>query len=127
MSTTIDAILRGNDIFSYRKDLPGVDCNLISILGDKGSSAQQSMERLGVMVNDCYRLWYTELAELPQCGKEMDREALKFVDLCSLIPLANLYRGSKRCPKPRDSYKTGRYLGAEGHEVHKTKVLYLHH
>ncbi|KAI0516858.1 Presilphiperfolan-8-beta-ol synthase [Xylaria bambusicola] len=111
-----------NDVVSYRKELVrdvyrelGVDYNLISILGDKGLSVQQSMDELGVMVNNCYRRWYTALAELPSFGEEIDREVLKFVDICALVPLGNLHW----------SFMTARYFGAEGHEVSKTRILYL--
>ncbi|RYC55946.1 hypothetical protein CHU98_g10274 [Xylaria longipes] len=81
-----------NDVLSYRKDLElGVDYNLISILQEKGLSIQQFIDQIGVMINDCYRRWYTALADLPSYGRGVDSEVLKFADVCRFVALGNLH------------------------------------
>ncbi|KAI8292528.1 putative fructose-bisphosphate aldolase [Colletotrichum sp. SAR 10_98] len=106
-----------NDVLSYRKDLAlGVDHNLISLLMEKdGLSIQQAMDEIGNMVNQCYRRWYLALAELPSYGEKIDREAMRFVAVCRALAQGNLYW----------SFKTGRYLGREGHVVHETGIMHL--
>lgn len=116
LCVTADLVLLVNDILSYRKDLAlGVDINLISILTEKGLSTQQAMDMMDVKFNDCYKRWYNALANMPVWGEEIDREVLKFVEACRLMALGNLYW----------SFKTGRYLGDEGSEVRKTRMLNL--
>ncbi|KAJ8121679.1 hypothetical protein ONZ43_g1933 [Nemania bipapillata] len=116
MRVSADLVLLVNDVLSYRKDLElGVDYNLISILQEKNMSLQQSVDQIGTMIDNCYKRWYTALAELPSYGEQIDSEVLKFVELCRFVALGNLHW----------SFKTGRYLGPEGHEVYKTKIMYL--
>ncbi|KAJ8133549.1 hypothetical protein O1611_g72 [Lasiodiplodia mahajangana] len=111
-----DLILLVNDLLSYRKDVElGTDFGVIPILQGKGLSIQQSIDQIGAMMNDRYRGWYTSLAELPSYGRKIDREVLKFVEVCRLVALGNLYW----------SFKTGRYLGAEGPYVYETKIMRL--
>ncbi|KAI1159663.1 terpenoid synthase [Nemania serpens] len=100
MRVSTDLVFLANDVLSHRKDLElCVNFNLISILQHKGLSIQQSIDQIGVMMNDCYRRWYTALAELPSHGRDIDSKVLNF--------------------------KTGRYLGPKGHEVYKTNIMYL--
>ncbi|KAK7956148.1 uncharacterized protein PG986_005370 [Apiospora aurea] len=116
MRISADLVLLVNDVLSYRKDLElGVDHNLISLLMEQGSSAQQAVDRIGDMINDCYVRWYSALAALPPYGEDIDREVLKFIETCRCVALGNLHW----------SFKTGRYLGPEGHEVHETRTMYL--
>ncbi|KAI1127081.1 Presilphiperfolan-8-beta-ol synthase [Nemania abortiva] len=111
-----DLIVLVNDVLSYKKDLRlGVNYNLISILQRKGVSTQESVDEIGTMISDCYKRWYTALAELPPYGEQIDSEVLGFVETCRLLALGNLHW----------SFKTGRYLGSEGYEVYETKILYL--
>ncbi|KAJ3557354.1 hypothetical protein NPX13_g9945 [Xylaria arbuscula] len=116
MRVSSELVVLVNDVLSYRKDLElGVDYNLISLLQTKGLTTQQSLDQIGIMYNDCYKRWYTALAELPCYGEEIDREVLKFIDVCSFVASGNLHW----------SFKTGRYLGTGGHDVYKTKIMYL--
>ncbi|PKX94108.1 terpene synthase family protein [Aspergillus novofumigatus IBT 16806] len=109
-----DLVLLVNDILSYKKDLKlGVDHNLITLLQEKGLSMQKAIDGISDMLNDCYKRWYTALANLPVWGEETDRQVLKFVDACRNVALGNLYW----------SFKTGRYLGAEGESVRETRML----
>ncbi|KAI0850474.1 terpenoid synthase [Daldinia vernicosa] len=106
-----------NDIISYRKDLElSVDHNLIPLLVEQGMSVQQSIDKIGAMIDDCYKRWYTALAELPSYGEKVDREVLLFIEICRNVALGNLYW----------SFKTARYLDSEeGQNVHETRILYL--
>ncbi|KAK0609740.1 hypothetical protein B0T17DRAFT_658770 [Bombardia bombarda] len=86
--------------------LMGVDHNLISLLMEQGMSIQQAVDKIGDLINDCYKRWYIALAELPPYGEEVDRQVPQFVEICRfVVALGNLYW----------SFKTGRYLGPEGH------------
>ncbi|KAI8624673.1 Presilphiperfolan-8-beta-ol synthase [Xylariaceae sp. FL1651] len=111
-----DLVFLVNDVLSLRKDLEyDVEHNLIILLKKQGLSDQEAVERIGDMLDDCYRRWYRALAEMPIWGEEIDRQVLKYVDGCRNIALGNLYW----------SYKSGRYLKEEGPEVRATRVLNL--
>jgi hypothetical protein len=86
-------IFRVNDVLSYRKDLElGVDFNLISLLVTKERlSVQEAMDRIRDMINDCYRQWYLALADLPTYGEQIDREVMRFVEICRAMAHGNLY------------------------------------
>ncbi|TGO18467.1 hypothetical protein BPAE_0381g00040 [Botrytis paeoniae] len=101
MKISADLVILVNDVLSYRKDLElGVDHNLMSLLMERDNlSAQQAVDKIGDMVNDCYRRWYLALAELPSYGEKIDHKVMNF--------------------------QTGRYLGPEGHDVHETGIMYL--
>ncbi|KAF6804145.1 hypothetical protein CSOJ01_10409 [Colletotrichum sojae] len=107
MVISSDLVLLVNDVLSYRKDLElGTEHNLISLLVEKYNlTVQQAVDRIGDMVDSCYRRWYLALAALPSYGEKIDREVLKFVEACS--------------------YQSERYLGREGHEVRETCVMHL--
>ncbi|OTB10482.1 hypothetical protein K445DRAFT_70183 [Daldinia sp. EC12] len=116
MRITADLVILVNDILSYKKDLDlGVDYNLITLLMKQNLSLQESMDKIGALIESCYRNWYLTLAELPLYGEETDNEVLRFVEACRCVALGNLYW----------SFKTGRYLGSEGHDLHKTRTMYL--
>ncbi|KAI0808724.1 Presilphiperfolan-8-beta-ol synthase [Xylaria sp. FL0064] len=111
-----DLVYLVNDVLSLRKDIEyGVDHNLIILLKKQGLSAQQAVDKIEEMLDDCYRRWYRALAEMPVWGEDIDREVLKYVDGCRNIALGNLYW----------SYKSGRYLKDEGAQVRATRVLNL--
>ena len=80
-------------MLSYSKDLElGVNFNLITLLmKTKHCSIQQAMDRIGDMIHDCYRQWYMALAELPSYGEKVDREVMKFVEVCRSMAHGNLY------------------------------------
>ncbi|KAH7019598.1 Presilphiperfolan-8-beta-ol synthase [Ilyonectria destructans] len=54
-------------------------------------SIEQAVDRIGDMVNNCYRKWYLALAELPSYGEKIDREVMKFVEACRAVAQGNLY------------------------------------
>ncbi|KAI0169616.1 Presilphiperfolan-8-beta-ol synthase [Hypoxylon sp. FL1284] len=116
MRVSADLVLLVNDVLSYRKDLElGVDHNLIALLMEQDKTLQQAVDEIGAMIDNCYRRWYIALAELEPYGESIDGEVLKFVEVCRFVALGNLHW----------SFKTGRYLGPEGHEVHETRIMYL--
>ncbi|KAF7913584.1 hypothetical protein EAE99_010610 [Botrytis elliptica] len=117
MRVSADLVILVNDVLSYRKDLElGVDHNLMSLLMERDNlSAQQAVDKIGDMVNECYRRWYLALAALPSYGEKIDYEVMKFVEICRAVAQGNLYW----------SFQTGRYLGPEGHDVHETGIMYL--
>ncbi|OAL01858.1 Presilphiperfolan-8-beta-ol synthase [Phaeosphaeriaceae sp. SRC1lsM3a] len=117
MQVAADLVILVNDVLSYRKDLElGVDFNLISLLMTKERlSVQEAMDRIGDMLNDCYRQWYLALADLPSYGEKIDREVMKFVEVCRAMAHGNLYW----------SFQTGRFLGNEGHDVRETGFMQL--
>ncbi|KAI1107633.1 Presilphiperfolan-8-beta-ol synthase [Jackrogersella minutella] len=116
MRISSELIVLVNDILSYRKDLElGVEHNLISLLMKQGMSLQQAVDKIGTMIDNCYKRWYTTLAEIPSYGEEIDRQVLLFIEVCRYLALGNLHW----------SFKTGRYLGLEGYDVRDTRIMYL--
>ncbi|KAF3391251.1 Presilphiperfolan-8-beta-ol synthase [Penicillium rolfsii] len=116
MCISADLVLLVNDILSYKKDLAlGVDHNLIFLLRSHGLSIQQAVDRIGGMLDDCYKRWYTALGNLDIWGEKIDKQVLSFADACRNVALGNLHW----------SFKTGRYLGPEGDQVHETRLLHL--
>ncbi|GKT90348.1 putative pentalenene synthase protein [Colletotrichum tofieldiae] len=93
MKISADLVTLVNDVLSYRKDLElGVDHNLISLLMERDSlSIQQAVDKIGDMVNDCYRRWYLALAELPSYGEKIDYKVMKFIEICRAVAQGNLY------------------------------------
>ncbi|KAI1297832.1 Presilphiperfolan-8-beta-ol synthase [Xylaria venustula] len=92
MRVSADLVLLVNDLLSYRKDLAlGVDHNLIFLLSEQNLTIQQSIDKIGNMIDDCYRRWYTALAELPSYGEQIDCEVLTFVEVCRYVALGNLH------------------------------------
>ncbi|KAJ5713106.1 uncharacterized protein N7483_010287 [Penicillium malachiteum] len=109
-----DLVLLVNDALSFKKEQEmGVQHNIINLLQHQGLSLQQAMNQIGVLLNDCYRRWYTSLAEMPIYGESVDRELARYIEGCRIIALGNLHW----------SYATGRYLGTQGVQVRKTRVI----
>ena len=52
---------------------------------------QSAVDRLGSMLDECYKRWYIALANMPVLGEEIDRQVLKFADACRNVALGNLY------------------------------------
>lgn len=69
----------------------GVDHNLILLLMEQGHSMQEAVDKMGEMIEDCFRRWYLALAELPVWGEAVDHEALRFIDVCRNMALGNLH------------------------------------
>jgi len=57
----------------------------------QGLSTQQAVDQIGAMIDECYKRWYTALANMPIWGENVDRQVLKFVDACRNVALGNLY------------------------------------
>ena len=49
------------------------------------------MDKLDDILHEDYRRWYTALAEMPIWGESIDRQVLKFIDVCRNVALGNLY------------------------------------
>ncbi|KAF4975191.1 hypothetical protein FZEAL_7999 [Fusarium zealandicum] len=98
------------------KDLiKGEESNIMFILKDQGMSDQQAVDEIGEMLYDCYRRWHSAIANLPFWGEVIDHDVLKFIDGCRNIALGNLHW----------SLYTFRYLGTEGPEVKRTRMMRL--
>ena len=83
---------RQNDLCSYRKDLvQGERNNIIFILKGEGMTEQHAIDRIGEMMHDCYRRWYTAKNGLPFWGEGIDRDVITFVGGCRNIALGNLH------------------------------------
>ncbi|CDM27661.1 Presilphiperfolan-8-beta-ol synthase [Penicillium roqueforti FM164] len=81
-----------NDILSYKKDLAlGVDHNLIFLLRAQGLSMQEAVDRIGEMLNNCYRRWYSALQKMEIWGEHIDKQVLAFIDACRNVALGNLH------------------------------------
>ncbi|KAL4880367.1 isoprenoid synthase domain-containing protein [Aspergillus karnatakaensis] len=106
-----------NDIVSYKKDVKsGIEHNYITVLKQNGYSTQQAMDRAGKLQDECYRRWYTALADMPVWGSAVDRKVLRYIEACHSFPLGDLLW----------SFQTERYLGAsEGYRLQQTRVLDL--
>ncbi|KAL0940513.1 terpene synthase metal binding domain protein [Colletotrichum truncatum] len=116
MRTASDLVILVNDILSYRKDLEqGVDHNLISLLKAQGHTTQEAVDKIGDMVDECYKTWYGALVRMPVWGEKVDKEVLRYLDGCRNVALGNLHW----------SYESGRYLGTEGARVRETRIMPL--
>ena len=69
----------------------GVDHNIITLIMEQGGTAQDGIDKIGKMMDDCYKRWYGALANMPIWGEVIDREALRFVDCCRNVALGNLH------------------------------------
>lgn len=58
---------------------------------EHGLSTQQAVDRIGTMLNDCYKRWYSALANMPVWGEGIDRQVLRYVDACRDAALGNLH------------------------------------
>ena len=58
---------------------------------EKGVSMQQAIDKIGDMIDDCYKCWYKALGDMRSFGEDVDREMLRFVDVCRLVALGNLH------------------------------------
>ena len=52
---------------------------------------QLAVNRIGTMLDECYKRWYIALANMPVLGEELDRQVLKFADACRNVALGNLH------------------------------------
>ena len=59
----------------------------------QGLSPQEALDKMGAMLYDCYRQWYTALSKVPVWGEKVDQEVIKFVDACRNVPLGHLHWG----------------------------------
>ncbi|KAF5022161.1 hypothetical protein F66182_5748 [Fusarium sp. NRRL 66182] len=113
---SLDAICRITaDLVTLKDLIKGEDSNIIFILRDQGMDEQQAVDYIGEMLYDCYRRWYAALVDLPYWGEGIDRDVIKFVNGCRNIALGNLHW----------SLYTFRYLGTEGPEVKRTRMMRL--
>ncbi|KAK4209967.1 Presilphiperfolan-8-beta-ol synthase [Rhypophila decipiens] len=129
MRISAEMVILVNDIASFKKDkLMGVDFNIINVLQrtsakvDDGNlhpkklTMQQALDRIGEMLEDCYRRWYRALSEMPIWGEKTDYQVLRYVDICRDVALGCLHW----------SFLTPRYLGeTEGQKVKRTRELWL--
>ncbi|KAK0642986.1 isoprenoid synthase domain-containing protein [Cercophora newfieldiana] len=117
MRISAEMVVLVNDIASFKKDVTlNTYLNIINLArkGNQGLSAQQAMDEVGVMMDNCYQRWYRALATMPVWGEKIDREVLRFVGICRDVALGNLHW----------SFRTGRYLGGpQGVEVRKNRIL----
>ncbi|KAJ5104431.1 Presilphiperfolan-8-beta-ol synthase [Penicillium alfredii] len=87
-----DLVMLVNDLVSYKKDLEqGVDHNLIVLLTARGLSRQQAVDEIGSMLDARYRRWYAVLADMPIWGEEIDRQVIRYSEICRNIALGSLY------------------------------------
>lgn len=68
-----------------------MDYNLISILAGQDKTTQESVDTIGTLIDNCYKRWYTALADMESYGEQVDREVLKFVEVCRFVALGNLH------------------------------------
>ncbi|EHK20868.1 uncharacterized protein TRIVIDRAFT_59217 [Trichoderma virens Gv29-8] len=82
-----------NDILSYKKEVELDDArnNLITILKSQLLSDQEAMNKIGKMLDDCYKSWHSAVDELPTWGEEIDRDVLKYLEACHNVGLGNLH------------------------------------
>ncbi|KAH7230890.1 isoprenoid synthase domain-containing protein [Fusarium tricinctum] len=82
---------------------------------DQGLTDQQAVDQIGEMLYNCYRRWHAALNELTSWGEAVDRDVMKFVNGCRNVALGNLHW----------SLSTFRYLGNDGPEVKRTRMVKL--
>lgn len=80
-----------NDLCSYKKDLDqGETSNIMFILKGQGLTDQEAADRVGDMLHDCYKRWYSAMVDLPFWGNKIDRDVLKYIEGCRNLALGNL-------------------------------------
>ena len=52
---------------------------------------QLAVNRIGTMLDECYKRWYLALANMPVLGEETDRQVLRLADACRDVALGNVY------------------------------------
>ncbi|KAF3013727.1 terpene cyclase [Neopestalotiopsis sp. 37M] len=113
-----DIVIYGNDLLSLRKDMEhGVEHNLIIKLNQSGLSLQSAVDVVSEKLDDCYRQWYKSLAEIPIYGSPIDTQVLALLQGLLDVALGTLHW----------SFYTGRYLGDEGPEIKRTRLLKVTH
>ncbi|KAK5660833.1 hypothetical protein OQA88_12204 [Cercophora sp. LCS_1] len=116
MHLSAEMVILVNDIASYKKDrVLGVGLNMICVMQKEGLSMQEAMDRMGAMLEGCYKRWYGALARMPVWGESVDGEVLRYVEICRDVALGCLHW----------SFLTGRYLGMQGGEVRRTRRLWI--
>ncbi|KAJ1333154.1 presilphiperfolanol synthase [Microdochium nivale] len=113
---TVDLVTLQNDICSFKKDVDtGETANILFLLKDQGMTTQEAADRVGQMLHDCYRRWYSHLVALPYWGNNIDRQVLKYIEGCRNLALGNLTW----------SLYTPRYMGDQGQRVRDTRMIKL--
>ncbi|KXJ88154.1 isoprenoid synthase domain-containing protein [Microdochium bolleyi] len=113
---TVDLVTLQNDICSFKKDVDtGETANIIFLLKDQGLTTQEATDRVGQMLTDCYRRWYSHLVALPYWDDSIDRQVLKYIEGCRNLALGNLTW----------SLYTPRYMGDQGQRVRDTRMIKL--
>ncbi|KAK4444001.1 isoprenoid synthase domain-containing protein [Podospora aff. communis PSN243] len=119
MRVSAELVVLVNDIASFKKDIAlNTDLNIINLTrkNGRGLTTQQAVDQVGAMITACYHRWYIALSNLPTWGEKIDREVLRFVDVCRDVALGNVHW----------SFRTARYLGGpQGVEVRTTRRLIL--
>ncbi|KAI1337721.1 isoprenoid synthase domain-containing protein [Xylariaceae sp. FL0016] len=89
---SVDLVLLDNDLLSYKKDLEqGEELNMINILRAQGLSLQEAIDEVGVMLDACYKRWYSALAKMPVWGSRIDKEVLRYLDGIRNVALGSLH------------------------------------
>ncbi|KAM7197456.1 Isoprenoid synthase domain containing protein [Naviculisporaceae sp. PSN 640] len=101
MHISAEMVILVNDIASYKKDqVMGVDFNIINVLQRTSSSnsgngvrltMQEALDKIGEMLDDCYRRWYRALSEMPIWGEKTDYQVLRYVEICRDVALGCLH------------------------------------
>lgn len=52
---------------------------------------QEAVDRIGEMLNNCYRRWYSALQKMEIWGEHIDKQVLAFIDACRNVALGNLH------------------------------------
>ncbi|KAK6214577.1 hypothetical protein LQW54_004299 [Pestalotiopsis sp. IQ-011] len=91
----------------------GVEHNLITRLKNLGLSLQAAVDVVSDRLDDCYHRWYKALAEVPIYGSPIDKQVLALLQGFMDVAIGTLHW----------SFHTGRYLGEEGPEIKRTRLL----
>lgn len=87
--------------------------NLIIRLNRLGLSLQAAVDTVSDRLDDCYHRWYRALSDIPIYGSPIDKQVLALLQGFIDVALGTLHW----------SFHSGRYLGEEGPEIKRTRLL----
>ena len=108
--------MRGPDEYLAMRQ-GSLDYNIVHLLKAKGLLTQQAINKVRVLINNCYRHYYRTLSELLCFGKEADCVFLGFLEVEKNHTLGSLLW----------SYKMGWYFKSkeDGARVRRTRELLI--
>jgi hypothetical protein len=68
-----------------------VEHNIATRLRDHGMSMQEAIDKVGQMLDDCFKKWHENRARIPSWGDKIDEHVVKLLDVWRDVGLGALY------------------------------------